>query len=380
MTIAATEPPTSLAKENDRRIQQRDTRPMLFRPITFRSVTARNRIVMSPMCQYSAIEGVPTDWHIVHLGSRAVAGCGIVFVEATGVEARGRITPSCTGIWNDTQRDAFARIAKFIAAQGSVPAIQLAHAGRKASVNRPWEGTKPIGPEQGGWPTIGPSALAWGNYAVPRAMEQSDIDTVVAAFAAAARRAREAGFRLIEVHGAHGYLIQEFLSPLSNKRTDRYGGSLENRARLLMQVLDAVRREWPAELPLFLRISSTDWIEGGWTLADSILLAKLVRARGDVDLIDCSSGGNDPAQKVPANPGYQTPFAEAIRREAGIATGAVGLISSPEQAEEILANGRADLVFLARALLHDAYWPMHAAKALKAEHAWAPQYERGNIF
>lgn len=368
--------------ETERRIHRPARDPFLFRPIRFRGVEARNRIMMSPMCQYSAEAGMPNDWHFGHLAARAAGGVGILCVEATHVSPEGRITPHCLGLWNDDQRDALARIAAHVARLGAVPMIQLAHAGRKASHSRPWEGTRPIPPEEGGWPTIGPSALPPGPDApVPRAMTQADIDGVIADFARAARRAREAGFRIVEIHAAHGYLLHSFLSPLSNRRTDGYGGGLEGRALLLMQVLDAVRAEWPADLPLFLRISASDWVEGGLGLADAVALARLVAARGDVDLVDCSSGGLDPRQAIRPHPGYQVPFAEAIRREAGIATGAVGLISAPEQAEEILANGRADLVILGRALLHDPHWPLHAAKRLAADHvAWPVQYERANIF
>ncbi|MBL8663436.1 MAG: NADH:flavin oxidoreductase/NADH oxidase [Candidatus Odyssella sp.] len=353
----------------------------MFRPLALRSVTARNRIMLSPMCQYSAADGVPNAWHLQHLGARAAGGAGIVCTEVTHVEARGRITPHCLGLWNDAQRDAFAPIAAFIASQGAVPAIQLGHAGRKASVARPWDGNRPIAPGAGGWETIGPSALPYGAFPAPRAMTEDDIGAVVAAFGAAARRAREAGFRLIEVHGAHGYLLHEFLSPLSNARTDRYGGSLENRARLLMQTLDAIRAEWPAELPLAVRLSCTDWVPGGWDVAESVALARLMKARGDVDFVDCSSGGNDSAQQIPVHPGYQVGFAERVRRDAGIATAAVGLIHSPDMAEEILANGRADLVVLGRTLLGDPMWPLRAAKALKARTVkWPVQYERADIF
>jgi 2,4-dienoyl-CoA reductase-like NADH-dependent reductase (Old Yellow Enzyme family) len=368
--------------ENERRILQRSADPHLCRPIAFRSVTARNRIMLSPMCQYSAIDGVPNDWHFVHLGSRAVGGAGIVSTEATHVEARGRITPGCLGLWNDAQRDALRRIAAFVADQGSVPAVQLAHAGRKASTARPWDGSRPIAPANGGWEVIGPSPVPFNDgYPVPREMDRAAIATVVEAFASAARRAKEAGFKLIELHCAHGYLAHEFLSPHSNRRGDAYGGSLANRARFLMEMIDGVRGVWPADLPLFVRLSCTEWVPGGWEIADAIAIARLLKARGDVDLIDCSSGGNDPRQQVPAHPGYQTPFAEAIRREAGIATAAVGLIHSPESAEEILANGRADLVVLGRSLLNDPHWPLHAAVALKAKNvAWPVQYERANIF
>lgn len=373
--------PVQAAGEDDRRVLKRDPNPHLFRPLALRSVTSRNRIMLSPMCQYSAADGVPNAWHLQHLGARAAGGAGIVCTEVTHVEERGRITPHCLGLWNDAQRDAFAPIAAFIASQGAVPAIQLGHAGRKASVARPWDGNRPIAPGAGGWETIGPSALPYGAFPAPRAMTEDDIGAVVAAFGAAARRAREAGFRLIEVHGAHGYLMHEFLSPLSNARTDRYGGSLENRARLLMQTLDAIRAEWPAELPLAVRLSCTDWVPGGWDVAETVALARLLKARGDVDFVDCSSGGNDSAQRIPVHPGYQVGFAELVRRDAGIATAAVGLIHSPDLAEEILANGRADLVVLGRTLLGDPMWPLRAAKALKARTVkWPVQYERADIF
>jgi 2,4-dienoyl-CoA reductase-like NADH-dependent reductase (Old Yellow Enzyme family) len=373
--------PAKAPGEDGRRILRRDPDPHLFRPIALRSVTVRNRIMLSPMCQYSAAEGVPNAWHLQHLGARAAGGAGIVCTEVTHVEARGRITPHCLGLWNDAQRDAFAPIAAFVASQGAVPAIQLGHAGRKASVARPWDGGKPIAPGAGGWEAIGPSALAFGAFPTPRAMNEDDIAAVLAAFRAAARRAREAGFKLIEVHGAHGYLLHEFLSPLSNVRTDRYGGTLENRARLLMDTLDAIRAEWPAELPLALRLSCTDWVQGGWGPEDAVALARLVAARGDVDFIDCSSGGNDSAQQIPVHPGYQVGFAERIRREAKIATAAVGLIHSPDMAEEILANGRADLVVLGRTLLGDPMWPLRAAKTHKARNVkWPVQYERADIF
>lgn len=367
--------------EDDRRILKRDPNPHLFRPLALRSVTARNRIMLSPMCQYSAENGVPNVWHLQHLGARAAGGAGIVCTEVTHVEPRGRITPHCLGLWNDAQRDAFAPIAAFIASQGAVPAIQLGHAGRKASVARPWDGNKPIPPGAGGWATIGPSALPFGAFPPPAVMDEADIGAVLKAFGDSARRAREAGFKLIEVHGAHGYLLHEFLSPLSNARNDRYGGSFENRARLLMETLDAIRAEWPAELPLALRLSCTDWVPGGFEPGDAVALARLVAARGDVDFIDCSSGGNDPAQRIPVYPGYQVGFAERLRREAGIATAAVGLIHSPDLAEEILANGRADLVVLGRTLLGDPMWPLRAAKVLRAQNVkWPVQYERADIF
>jgi 2,4-dienoyl-CoA reductase-like NADH-dependent reductase (Old Yellow Enzyme family) len=360
---------------------QQQAGPHLFRPVTFRSVTARNRIMVSPMCQYSAIDGVANDWHFQNLASRAVGGAGVIFVEMTNVEPRGRITAGCMGLWNDAQRDALARVAHFVKSQGAVAGIQLAHAGRKASTMRPWEGGKGLAPEQGGWAIIAPSAVPFGEGSpVPQEMDQKIIADTMALFAAAARRAREAGFDVIELHGAHGYLISSFLSPISNRRTDRYGGSFENRARFLLEVVDAVRSEWPGDKPLFVRISCTDWMEGGWDIEASVKLAQLLKAGGKVDLIDCSSGGVDPRQKLKAFPGYQVPFSAAIRARAGIATGAVGMISSPGMAEQILASGEADIIIMARALLNDPYWPLHAAKALKAKIAWPPQYERGNIF
>jgi 2,4-dienoyl-CoA reductase-like NADH-dependent reductase (Old Yellow Enzyme family) len=371
-----------MAGEDRRRVLHRDPNPHLFRPLTLRSVTSRNRIMVSPMCQYSAIDGVPDDWHFANIAARAVGGAGIVCVEATHVEARGRITPGCLGIWNDGQCDALARMAAFIERQGGVPTIQLAHAGRKGSVSRPWEGTAPLAPDNGQWPVIGPSPVAFNiGWQTPREMDAGLIAEVTAAFAAATRRSRAAGFKLIEIHAAHGYLLHQFLSPLSNKRTDRYGGPLENRARLLLEVIGAVRSEWPKDLPLFVRLSMTDWVPGGWDLPQAVALCRMLKDTGDVDLIDCSSGGSSPEQRVPIHPGYQVPFAETARREAGIPTGAVGLISTPEMAEEILANGRADLIVLGRILLSDPHWPLHAAKALKAEAvAWPVQYERAKIY
>lgn len=365
----------------ERKVLQRDPTPHIFRPITFRSVTARNRIMVSPMCQYSATEGVPDDWHLQHLGCRAVGGAGIVFTEMTNVEARGRISPGCLGLWNDVQRDAFARIVRFVKGQGAVSGIQLAHAGRKASTAAPWDGGKPLAPGNGGWPIVAPSPIAFGEgYAVPQEMDDKAIAGTVALFAASARRAREAGFDVIELHGAHGYLISTFLSPVTNRRTDRYGGSFENRIRFLLEVVDAVRSEWPDEKPLFVRISSTDWMEGGWDLESSVRLAQVLKNGGKVDLIDCSSGNVDPRQKISVFPGYQVPFAAALRSRAGIATGALGLISSAEMAEQIIASGQADIVVMARAFLNDPYWPMHAAKALRAKFPWPKQYQRGDIF
>jgi 2,4-dienoyl-CoA reductase-like NADH-dependent reductase (Old Yellow Enzyme family) len=341
--------------------------PHLFQPITLRSVTARNRIVVSPMCQYSAVDGVPQDWHLANLAARAVGGAGIVFTEVAHLEPRGRITPWCLGLWNDAQEAELARIARFIASQGAVPAIQVGHAGRKGSTNRPWEGSKPMSVADGGFAVIGPTDRPWAEgYPVPTAMDDAAIATVLAAFADAARRARRAGFKVFEIHGAHGYLIHEFLSPLVNTRADAYGGDAGKRRRFLMEAIDAVRREWPADLPLFVRLSCVDHVPGGLAIDDTVELCRQLQARGDVDLVDCSSGGADPRQQIAFFPGYQVPYADAIRNRAGIATGAVGLIQSPHQAEEVLANGRADLVFMGRTLLADPHWPLKAAKALGA--------------
>ncbi len=371
-----------MAGEDRRRILRRDPNPHLFRPLTLRSVTVRNRIMLSPMCQYSADDGVANAWHHQHLGARAAGGAGIVCVEATHVAPEGRITRNCLGLWNDAQRDALAPIADFIASQGAVPGIQIGHAGRKASVRRPWEGTSPVPPDAGGWNVIGPSELPYAmGYSVPVAMDAAAIGRTIEDFASATRRAREAGFTFLELHGAHGYLFHQFLSPLSNVRTDAYNGDLTARARFLMETIDAVRSEWPAELPLAVRLSCTDWVDGGIDLAETVELSRRLAARGDVDLLDCSSGGNDPRQNIPIHPGYQVPFAETVRREAGIATAAVGLIHTPDMAEEIVANGRADIVALGRTLLADPTWPLRAAASLKAANvAWPVQYERSNIF
>jgi 2,4-dienoyl-CoA reductase-like NADH-dependent reductase (Old Yellow Enzyme family) len=373
--------PPAASVESDRKVLQRDPNPHIFRPVTFRSVTARNRIVCSPMCQYSATDGVPNDWHFQHLGCRAVGGAGIVFAEMTNVEPRGRISAGCLGLWNDQQRDAFARIARFVKSQGAVAGIQLAHAGRKASTARPWEGGNPIPPGDGGWQAIAPSPIPFGEgFPAPMEMDEKTVGQTVSLFSASARRAREAGFDIIELHGAHGYLISSFLSPITNRRSDRYGGSFENRIRFLLEVVDAVRSEWPDDKPLFVRISCTDWIDGGWDLEASVDLARLLKAGGKVDLIDCSSGAVDPRQKLKVHPGYQVPFAAAVRSRTGIATGAIGLIYSPDMAEQIVASGQADIVVMARAFLNDPYWPMHAARALRAKIPWPKQYERGDIF
>jgi len=368
--------------EDERRILRRDPNPHLFRPIVIRSVTVRNRIMLSPMCQYSAIDGLMNDWHFAHLAARAVGGAGIVCTEAVHTEPRGRITKYCLGLWNDAQRDAMKRMVDFIAAQGALPAIQFGHAGRKASVGRPWEGSRPVSPAEGGWEVIGASNRPYAKgWPVPTEMNQAMIEKSLVEFASAVRRAREAGFRIIDIHGAHGYLIHQFLSPLSNFRQDEYGGSFENRIRLLLESIDAVRSEWPRENPLFLRLSATDWVEGGWSLEDSIALCKILKARDDVDLVDCSSGGNDPRQQIPIHPGYQVPFAAAIKAATGMRTAAAGLIHSPDLAEAIIANAQADLVVLGRTLLADPYWPLRAAAQLKAASVkWPVQYERSNIF
>ena len=363
------------------KVLQRDGMPQLFQPLTLRSVTARNRIMVSPMCQYSATDGVADDWHLQHLGSRAAGGAGIVSTEVAHVEPRGRITPYCLGLWNDEQRDALARIVRFMKSQGAATAIQIGHAGRKGSTAQPWKGGKPVSAQEGGWQTIAPSPLPFADgYAVPVEMDSDTIAATLKLFAASTRRAREAGFDIVELHAAHGYLIHEFLSPLSNRRTDRYGGSFENRVRFLLEAIDAVRSEWPDDMPLFVRLSSVDWLEGGCDLEGTVRLAQLLKAGGKVDLIDCSSGGLDPRQKIPLFPGYQVPFAAEIRRRTGIATGAVGLINAPDLAEQILATGQADLIIMARAMLNDPYWPLHAAKVLKTKIPWPAQYERGDIF
>ena len=349
---------------------------MLFEPVRLGDVTLRNRIAVSPMCEYSAIDGMPNDWHLVHLGSRAVGGAGLVFTEATAVSPEGRISPADTGLWNDVQQAAWARIAAFITSQGAAPGIQLAHAGRKGSTQPPWLGGKAVPAGHGDWTPVAPSALAFAeDYPMPAALDAGGMAKVVADFAAAAARARMAGFRVVEVHAAHGYLLHEFLSPLSNQRTDAYGGSLENRARLLREVIAAVRREWPAPAPLVVRVSATDWVEGGWDIDACVTLARWLKEDG-VDLIDCSTGGNVAHATIPVAPGYQVPFAARIRREAGIATGAVGLITDAAQAEAILQRGDADLVFIAREFLRDPYFPRRAAAELGVVIAPPKQYGR----
>ena len=349
----------------------------LFSPLKLRGITLKNRIAVSPMCQYSSIDGFANDWHLVHLGSRAIGGAALVFTEAAAVVPEGRISPGDLGIWKDAHVDTLARITTFLRTHGSVPGIQLAHAGRKASTEVPWKGGKPLGVAEGGWsPIFAPSAIAFGDgYQTPAALDAAGIRCIVGAFVDAARRALDAGFEVIELHGAHGYLVNEFLSPLSNARSDEYGGSFENRTRFLREIVESVRNVWPERLPLFLRISATEWTQGGWDIEQSVELARMVAPLG-VDLVDCSSGGNVPGVRIPIGPGYQVPLAERIRRESGVPTGAVGLITGAKQADEIVCNGDADIVLLAREELRDPYFPLHAAKELGAEIAWPVQYLR----
>lgn len=351
--------------------------PNLFDSLTIRDITFQNRIAVSPMCQYSSQNGFANDWHLVHLGSRAVGGAGLVLTEAAAVLAEARISPQDLGIWNDGHIEPLARIARFIHGQGSIPGIQLAHAGRKASTYRPWEGRGVVPEAEGGWRKIvGPSPLPFApGYAVPEPLTQQGIQEVVNAFSEAARRALEAGFCVVEIHAAHGYLIHEFLSPFSNRRRDRYGGSFENRTRLVHEVVAAVRGVWPERLPLFIRISATDWAGEGWDLTQSIELARQLKEQ-NVDLIDCSSGGNLPDEKIPISPGYQIRFAQRIREESGMMTAAVGLITSPRQADQIVGSHEADIVLLAREFLRDPYWPLHAASELGHKVPWPAQYLR----
>ena len=340
--------------------------PHLFAPLKIKSVTFRNRIGVSPMCEYSSVDGAATDWHLVHLGSRAVGGAGLVMAEATAVSADGRISPGDAGIWADKHVEPVARINRFLKQHGAVPGIQIAHAGRKASAALPWEGGAHLADDAGGWPIIAPSAIAFGGELtkIPLAMTEADIARVTADFVAAAKRALAAGCECLELHSAHGYLSHEFLSPISNHRTDRYGGTFENRIRFLLETTRAVRAVWPDSLPLFVRISCTDWVEGGWDIEQSIELARHLKAEG-VDLMDCSSGGTTPDAKIPVGAGYQVPFADRIRREAGIATAAVGAITEPTHADEIIRNARADMVLMAREFLREPYWPRIAANALR---------------
>jgi len=337
----------------------------LFDPLTIRDFSFSNRVFVSPMCEYSSTDGFASEWHFVHLGSRAVGGAALVLTEATAVLADGRISPQDLGIWKDDHIEPLARITRFINSQGAVAGMQLAHAGRKASTYRPWDGQGALPESAGGWKNVvAPSALRFADhYPMPHALPSDEINEIISAFVAAAYRAWEAGFRVIEIHAAHGYLLHEFLSPLSNHRSDAYGGSFENRTRIVREIVSAVRSAWPERAPLFVRISATDWVDGGWDIEQSVELARQLKTLG-VDLMDCSSGGNVARAKIPLGPGYQTRFADQIRREAGIMTGAVGMITSPEQAEHIVATGQADAVIIAREFLRDPYWPLHAAQAL----------------
>jgi 2,4-dienoyl-CoA reductase-like NADH-dependent reductase (Old Yellow Enzyme family) len=349
----------------------------LFAPLKIRDVILRNRIAVSSMCQYSSSDGYANDWHLVHLGSRAVGGAALVMTEAAAVTAQGRISPDDLGIWKEEHIEPMARMARFVMQQGAIAGIQLAHAGRKASTSAPFKGGQPLSEKQGGWrPIWAPSDIAFDvDWPVPRPMTTAEIAATIQAFAQAARRAHQAGFGVVEIHAAHGYLLHEFLSPLSNHRNDAYGGSFDARIRLLGEVVQAVRGVWPEQFPLFVRLSCIDWIEGGWTLEDSIALARRLKSLG-ADVIDCSSGGIVPNAKIPVGPGYQVPFSERIRRETGILTGAVGMITAAEQADTILRSGQADLILLARQLLRDPYWPLHAARTLGQQGPWPPQYFR----
>ncbi len=350
--------------------------PHLFEPLGLRSLALRNRLVVSPMCEYSSVDGFANDWHLVHLGARAVGGAGLVFTEATAVTPAGRITPDDLGIWKDEHVERLAQIVRFVREQGAVAGIQLAHAGRKGSTLTPWKGSGEAPPSAGGWTPFGPDERPFApGFPAPRALDRAGLADVVAAFVSAARRALAAGFQAVEIHAAHGYLIHQFLSPLSNARGDEYGGSFDNRIRLCLEVVDGVRAVWPEAQPVWVRISATDWTAGGWDLEQSVELARRLRPRG-VDVIDCSSGGNVPKADIPVGPGYQTPFAERIRREAAIATAAVGLITDPAQADHVIRTGQADCVVMARELLRDPYWPLHAAHALGHDAPWPPQYQR----
>ena len=348
----------------------------LFEPLKLRDIVLSNRIGIPPMCQYSAIDGMAANWHFVHYGSRAVGGAALMIIEATAVTPEGRISPGDLGLWEDRQIEPLARIAHFSQEQGCVAAAQLAHAGRKGSVGLGWQAQRTLDASEGGWTTVAPSAVAFGEgYAVPRELDEAGIRQVVVQFAAAAGRAREAGLQTVEIHAAHGYLLHQFLSPLANRRTDAYGGSFENRTRLVREVVAAVRAKWPERLPLLIRLSATDWVDGGWNVDETIELCRTLRGLG-VDLVDVSSAGLVPTAKIPAGPGFQTEFAARVRREAGVATAAVGLITSPAQADHIIRTGQSDMVLLGREILRNPYWPMSAAQALGHATSWPPQYLR----
>jgi 2,4-dienoyl-CoA reductase-like NADH-dependent reductase (Old Yellow Enzyme family) len=352
----------------------------LFQPLKLKSITLKNRIAVSPMCQYSSVDGFANDWHLVHLGTRAVGGAALVFSEATAVSDKGRITPHDLGIYKDEHIEFLKRITSFIKTQNAVPGIQLAHAGRKASHHRPWDGGAALNENEAAWITEAPSAIPFKEgEPLPHELNKEEIKAIIEDFKQAAVRAKEAGFDVIELHAAHGYLIHEFLSPLSNHRQDEYGGSFENRIRFLIEIIASVQQVWNEEKPLFVRISATDWVDGGWNIEESVELCRILKTKG-IDLIDCSSGGNSPAQKIPVGPMYQTPFAERIKKETGIMTGAVGLITTTEQAESIITSGQADLIFLARQLLREPYFPLHAAHDLGADIPWPPQYDRAKRY
>jgi len=349
---------------------------ILFSPLNIGEITFRNRIVISPMCQYSAQDGFANDWHLVHLGSRAVGGAALIIAEATSVSPEGRISPEDLGIWKDEHIPELKRITDFIHQHGAIAGIQLAHAGRKAGNSSPWNGARQLSLEEGGWQTVAPSAVPFNNSDhPPAALDKQGIERIISSFQAAAERALKAGFKVIEIHAAHGYLINEFLSPLSNQREDEYGGSFENRIRLLLEIVKAIKKVWPEGYPLFVRLSATDWVENGWQIEDSVDLSKLLKTIG-VHLIDCSSGGVIPGVKIPLVPGYQSPLAEEVRKKAGILTGAVGLITDAEQAEQILQDGKADLILFARESLRNPYLPFSFAQQLNAEIDWPLQYER----
>jgi 2,4-dienoyl-CoA reductase-like NADH-dependent reductase (Old Yellow Enzyme family) len=349
---------------------------LLFSPLTIKSITLKNRLVISPMCQYSAVDGMANDWHLVHLGSRAVGGAGLIMQEATAVSPEGRITASDLGLWNNEQIEKLQAITNFIKAQGAVAGIQLAHAGRKASCAVPWLGGKQIDQANGGWQTVSASALSfYTTDEMPTALSIEDIATVINDFKAATERALEAGYQVIEIHAAHGYLIHQFLSPYSNHRTDAYGGSFDNRIRLLLEIVDAINTVWPAELPLFVRLSATDWVADAWDEQQTVQLSDILKTKG-VDVIDCSTGGNIPGVKIPIEAGYQVPFAKAVKQQASILSGAVGLITTATQSEAILQNQEADLIFIARASLRNAYFGLDAAETLGDDVAWPSQYKR----
>jgi len=348
----------------------------LFSPLTIKEITVKNRIVVSPMCQYSSQDGFANDWHLVHLGSRAVGGAGLVFTEAAAVTPEGRISPEDLGIWKDEHIDGLKRITSFIHQHGAIAGIQLAHAGRKASTFSPWKDGNLVPLEEGGWQTIAPSGIPFDDgYSEPLQLDKQGIERIIVSFKAAAKRALEAGFKVIEIHAAHGYLLNEFLSPLSNQREDEYGGSFENRIKLLLEVVTAIHEVWPKSYPLFVRLSATEWVDGGWDIDDTVKLSSILKTKS-IDLIDCSSGGNVPNIKIPIFPGYQVPLAEEVRIRTGILTGAVGLITDPQQAEQILLDEKADLILFAREFLRDPYLPLHFAPKLNVDLNWVKQYER----